>query len=72
MRQLIQHRLKTNIIGHTGHVQPRGKFVKKPLFGLRAIQGWTGLENCLSPVTLPVTHEGVTVTNNGVTVTNTE
>ena len=48
MRQLIQHRLKTNIIGRTGHVQPRGKFVKKPLLNqpLAAIQGWTGLQNC--------------------------
>ena len=65
-RQLIQHRLKTNIIGHTGHVQPRGKFVKKPLFGLRAIQGWTGGVNCATVVThlgVPVTHLGTGVTH---------
>ncbi len=29
MRQLIQHRLKTNIVGKTGHVQPSGNYVKK-------------------------------------------
>jgi len=30
-RQLIQHRLKTNILGQTGSYQKRGSFVKKPL-----------------------------------------
>ena len=46
MKQLLQHRLKTNIIGSTGHVQPRGNFVKKPLLKLTAIAGWTGFQNC--------------------------
>ena len=69
MRQLIQHRLKTNIIGRTGHVQPRGKFVKKPLLSpgpLKAIQGWTGGVNCATVVThlgAPVTHLGTGVTH---------
>jgi len=31
-RQLLFHRLKTNIVGSTGHVMQRGSYVKKPLY----------------------------------------
>ena len=54
MRQLLQHRLKTNIHGQTGSVQPRGNFVNTRGFQLQnqtlmAIAGWTGLEGCYVP-----------------------
>ena len=56
-RQLLMLRNKTNVIGATGMVQRKGMFTHRFLGGLRAINGWTGAENC-----------GV-VTNNGSIVT---
>ena len=49
--QLLQHRLKTNLIGRTGSVQPRGKFINTRGFQsgdqtLKAIAGWTDGANC--------------------------
>ena len=57
MRQFLQHRLKTNIIGGTGQVQPRGNYVNTRGFQLqnnvlRAIAGWTGQQNCASVLLL--------------------
>jgi len=67
MRQLIQHRLRTNIIGRTGSVMKRGQYVNNALLDqtLRAIAGWTGEENCGL-----VTFQGAQVTNEGENVTH--
>ena len=64
-RQLLQHRLKTNIHGGTGHFQPRGNWVKRGVsqFPLVAVAGWTGLQNC-SAVAL-TTESGAAITTEG-------
>ena len=50
MRQLLQTRLKTNIIGRKGSVVKRGQYAYKAKtdFPLLAVAGWTGNVNCQS------------------------
>ncbi len=52
MKQLLQHRLKTNIAGQTGHFQPRGRYVKRGAFN------WVTFNSVV------VTHQGAIVTHN--------
>jgi len=79
MRQLLQHRLKTNIAGKTGSVQPAGNYVKKFLsggFGQSAI--WSDGLDCSGGGTIAVRSleengplnwtdaSGITVTKDGI------
>jgi len=55
-RQLLQTRLRTNLLGGTGAYQRRGSYVHRFVGDntLTALRGWTGFRNCS-----PVTHLGL-------------